>query len=150
MTERSSRHGSGPRVGYGAKLQADNLSIGPKQPDGGTILVVDDDVSIRMAVAEILAFEGYNVASAANGAEALEAVERLNPSLVLLDMRMPVLDGWGFARELRARGHRPPILVMTAAQSARRWAEEIGAQGYLAKPFDLSELLRVVEETQRH
>ncbi len=117
-----------------------------KELSPGPILVVDDDYAIRMAVSEILQFEGYSVATAANGAEALEAIERLKPSLILLDMRMPVLDGWGFARELRARGVRLPILVMTAARSASRWAEEIGAQGYLAKPFDLPELLKVVEE----
>lgn len=124
-------------------------ALSGKDLDAGPILVVDDDYAIRMAVSEILQFEGYSVATAANGAEALEAIERLKPSLVLLDMRMPVLDGWGFARELRARGLRLPILVMTAARSASRWAEEIGAQGYLAKPFDLPDLLKVVEQATR-
>src|SRR5215210_5782201 len=100
------------------------------------ILVVDDDPSIRLTVCEILELEGYPVASAADGAEALRSVEQHAPSLVLLDMRMPVLDGWGFAREVKARGLRLPILVMTAAQNARLWAEEIGAQGYVAKPFE--------------
>src|SRR3712207_7416584 len=52
------------------------------------------------------------------------AVERERPAVVVLDMRMPVLDGWGFARALQARQIRLPILVMTAAQNARRWAEE--------------------------
>jgi two-component system chemotaxis response regulator CheY len=112
---------------------------------GTAILVVDDDPAIRTTVSEILELEGYPVTTASNGMEALEAVERDNPSLVLLDMRMPVLDGWGFARALRQRGMMMPILVMTAAQSARTWAEEIGAQGYLAKPFDLAELLNAVE-----
>jgi CheY-like chemotaxis protein len=113
--------------------------------EGTAILVVDDDPAIRTTVSEILELEGYPVATASNGAEALEAVERVTPSLVLLDMRMPVLDGWGFARALRQRGIAMPILVMTAAQSARAWAEEIGAQGYLAKPFDLTDLLTAVE-----
>jgi two-component system, chemotaxis family, chemotaxis protein CheY len=108
------------------------------------ILVVDDDDSIRETVAEILEVEGYPVTSAANGEEALEMVARNQPALVLLDMRMPVLDGWGFARELRERGIKLPILVMTAAQNARTWAEEIGADGFVAKPFDLDDLLRKV------
>ena len=108
------------------------------------ILVVDDDPSILDMVAEILDFEGYAVRTATNGAEALEVVEQVPPSLVLLDMRMPVLDGWGFARALKARGVRIPIVVMTAAKDARRWAEEIGAQAYLAKPFELPDLLTVV------
>jgi two-component system, chemotaxis family, chemotaxis protein CheY len=108
------------------------------------ILVVDDDQTILNTVAEILHLEGYPVTTASNGAEALRVVERASPSLVLLDMRMPILDGWGFARQLRARGLQTPILVMTAAQDAGLWAREIGAEGYLAKPFDLVELLDAV------
>ena len=113
------------------------------------ILVVDDDDSIRQTVAEILSVEGYPVESASNGEEALARVAEKTPGLVLLDMRMPVLDGWGFARELRQRGIKLPILVMTAAQNARRWAEEIGADGFVPKPFDLNELLDKVEALRR-
>jgi CheY-like chemotaxis protein len=109
------------------------------------ILVVDDDPSILATVSEILDLEGYPVATAINGAEALRKVEELEPSLVLLDMRMPVLDGWAFARAVAERKLHLPILVMTAAQNARRWAEEIGAAGYVAKPFELVELLDAVE-----
>ena len=112
------------------------------------ILVVDDDPSIRATVSEILELEGYPVETAADGAEALQAVERVRPALVLLDMRMPVLDGWGFARALRERGVELPIVVMTAAQNARTWAAEIRAAGYLAKPFDLLDLLTTVERVQ--
>ena len=110
------------------------------------ILVVDDDPNILDVVSELLDMEGYRVTTAANGAEALRVVEQQLPSLVLLDMRMPVLDGWGFAKELRARGVKLPILVMTAAQNARVWAEEIGAQGYVAKPFEVPALLDAVEK----
>ena len=60
-------------------------------------------------------------------------------------MRMPVLDGWGFARQLKEQGRSVTIIVMTAAQNARRWAEEIDADGYIAKPFDLPDLLAAVE-----
>lgn len=114
----------------------------------GPILVVDDDPAILETVSEILDLEGYRVETAANGQEALAALERFRPSLVLLDMRMPVLDGWGFARRLRERGISLPILVMTAAQNARRWAEEIGAQDYVSKPFELTELLAAVERVR--
>ena len=109
------------------------------------ILVVDDDPSIRSTISELLELEGYPVATAADGEEALQAVERARPSLVLLDMRMPVLDGWGFAREVKARGLRLPIVVMTAAQDARRWAQEIEADGYVSKPFNVTDLLDAVE-----
>ena len=114
-------------------------------PDAGPILVVDDDPSILATVSEILEFEGYPVSTASNGAEALAQIERRQPSLILLDMRMPVMDGWGFARRLAEQGVRLPIVVMTAAQDARRWAEEIGAAGFVPKPFDLPDLLDTVE-----
>jgi len=109
------------------------------------ILVVDDDPSILDTLAEFLDMEGYAVQTASNGAEALGQLDQVEPSLVLLDMRMPVLDGWSFVRTLAERGHRLPILVMTAAQDARQWAEEVGAVGYVAKPFDLLDVLDAVE-----
>jgi CheY-like chemotaxis protein len=111
----------------------------------GTVLVVDDDTSILDTVTAILSGEGYDVVSAATGQEALDAVARRQPLLILLDMRMPVMDGWAVARALRAQGSSIPIVVMTAAESAKRWADEVGAEGYLAKPFGLDELLTIVE-----
>lgn len=113
---------------------------------GEHILIVDDEAPIRDLVAQVLGFEGYPVKQAADGAEALQAVDRDRPSLVLLDMRMPVLDGWGFAAELQQRGVDIPIVVMTAARDAQRWSAEIRADAYLAKPFDLGELLETVEQ----
>jgi len=110
-----------------------------------SVLVVDDDPSIRRMVSEVLDLEGYSVATAANGVEALRSIEEQRPSLVLLDMRMPLMDGWGFARELKTRGVKLPILVMTAAGSARAWAAEINADAYVAKPFDLADLVAAVE-----
>ncbi len=59
-------------------------------------------------------------------------------------MRMPILNGWEVARALRKRGVATPIVVMTAAQDARLWSEQIDAAGYLAKPFDLDDLLAMV------
>jgi DNA-binding response OmpR family regulator len=115
----------------------------------GSILIVEDDPSILSTVADILEFEGYRVERATNGAEGLVAIERSVPALVLLDMRMPVLDGWDFARILKDRGVRVPILVMTAARDAQRWADEIGAEGYISKPFHLPDLLSAVEEVLR-
>ncbi len=113
------------------------------------ILVVDDDPMIRETVAEILDFEGYSIETAANGREALQAMEQSPPSLVLLDMRMPILDGWGFARKVKERGLQVSIVVMTAARNAGRWAAEIDADGYLAKPFDLADLLATIDRLYR-
>jgi len=110
-----------------------------------TVLVVDDDTSILDTVSSILSGEGYDVVSASTGQEALAAVARKQPLLILLDMRMPIMDGWAVARALREQGISVPIVVMTAAESAKRWADEVGAEGYLAKPFGLDELLTTVE-----
>ena len=109
------------------------------------VLVVDDEPGIRAIVLAMLETEGYAVAEAMNGAEALKAVESDPPDVILLDMRMPVLDGWGFAKELRRRGHQTPIVVMTAARDAGRWAREIAASAFVAKPFGYDDLLRAVE-----
>ena len=110
------------------------------------VLVVDDDPGILEVVAEVLTFEGYPVETATNGAQALTALQQATPCAVILDMNMPVLDGWGFAAELKQRGLELPILVMTAAQSAQRCCEQLGAAGYLGKPFNILDLLAAVEQ----
>ena len=109
------------------------------------VLVVDDEESIRATVRAALDLEGYRVLEAADGAEALRIAASETPCAVLLDMRMPVLDGWGFAREARRRGYDFPIVVMTAAENARRWCDEIGGDACLPKPFDIDALFQVVE-----
>jgi DNA-binding response OmpR family regulator len=114
-------------------------------PLDAPILVVDDDPSILGTVSEILTFERYSVETATNGAEALAILDRATPWLILLDMRMPVLDGWGFMRAVRARGITTPILVMTAAHDGQRWANEVQAADFLSKPFEMDELLAAVE-----
>ena len=113
-------------------------------PDGAPVLVIDDDPAIRDAVRDVLESAGIAVETATNGADALEKVSRLAPRLVLLDMRMPVLDGWGFATALQERGVTLPVVVMTAAADASRWADEIGAIGVVAKPFGVAELISAV------
>jgi two-component system response regulator MprA len=114
--------------------------------DGRPILLVDDELAICDAIAFALVSEGYQVEVAHNGLEALQAIETQRPSLVVLDMHMPVLDGWGFTKAIRERGFDPPILVITAtARSAKQAAEEIGADGYCPKPFPLNEFLHSVE-----
>jgi two-component system chemotaxis response regulator CheY len=110
----------------------------------GLVLVVDDDVAIREFVRDALEFDGYSVVTAADGAAALAALERLKPDLVLLDMRMPVLDGWGFSRLYREGGGAAPVVVMTAAENAEAWRAEVGGDACLPKPFMLDDLFEVV------
>jgi|SwirhisoilCB3_FD_contig_31_12491032_length_630_multi_3_in_0_out_0_1 CheY-like chemotaxis protein len=109
------------------------------------IVVADDNEIILDATATALRLAGYVVDTAENGAEVLAAVERSAPALILLDLRMPVLDGYGVARALRERGRRIPLIVMTSSEHGKAWAKKIGAAAFLAKPFSLSELLSEVE-----
>ncbi|HTP50913.1 MAG TPA: response regulator [Anaeromyxobacteraceae bacterium] len=112
----------------------------------GHILVVEDDPDLLSLEAEILSGAGYSVDVAHDGHEALEMAAARLPALVLLDMRMPRMDGWQFAKAFRERhGASCPIVVVTAAENARRRAEEVGAAGFLEKPFDIDEVLREVE-----
>ena len=109
------------------------------------VLVVDDDVALLGMVEMIMQGEGYRVTTALEGQEALAKVMQEMPDVILLDMKMPGMDGWEFAREFRTRyDRRAPIVVLTAAEDARKRAEEIGAEGYLGKPFDIDDLVRVV------
>lgn len=112
---------------------------------GARVLVVDDDPSILDTVTSILSSEGFDVMAANGGAQALGLLSSWHPTLVLLDMRMPIMDGWAVARAMKETGSRVPIVVMTAAESAKKWADEIGAAGHLAKPFLLDELIDCVE-----
>jgi len=116
---------------------------------GSPILVVEDDTSILEMVMQILRAEGYPVVGAKNGVEGLAECDRRPPSLILLDMRMPRMDGWEFAAALRTRGIASPVVVMTAADNAKRWADEVGADGYVVKPFEFLELLASVEKHRR-
>lgn len=115
-------------------------------PRAGSVLVVEDDPDLVDLMAVILQDAGYRVATATDGIEALARVEAEMPSLILLDMRMPRMNGWEFAGEFRTRWDRScPIVVVTAAENARLRAEEIGADGWLEKPFELEDVVRMVE-----
>ncbi len=109
------------------------------------VLVVDDDADILEAICDILEVEGYRVARARHGGEALTRVEAERPALILLDLMMPVMDGITFARALRTRPavSDVPIVVISADGNPAR-AASIGALGYLAKPFDVDALLAQV------
>lgn len=114
--------------------------------DAKVVLVVDDDYDLSTLVATVLLEDGYMVETASNGEEALASVEQTLPDLILLDMKMPIMDGSEFARELHARhNHEVPIVILTASADARTTADEIGASGWVAKPFDLETLTSAVD-----
>ena len=110
------------------------------------VLVVDDDRGILATVRNALESEGYTVATAPSGEEALSAVERQRPDLIMLDVNMPQVDGWEVLSRLRAAaGQQTPVVVMTAGYTAQDQALASGAQGYLGKPFELEDLYTAVE-----
>lgn len=113
-----------------------------------SVLVVEDDEGLLEVLHELLEMEGYSVTLAHNGVEALAALKTLTPAVVLLDLRMPRMDGEAFARAAhrRRRLRSLNIIVMTANLYARQTAEAMGASDFVAKPFDVNELLTKIDQ----
>jgi CheY-like chemotaxis protein len=111
------------------------------------VLVVDDDEDMVEVIELLLHDAGYATRTAQNGRQALDVIAESMPALIVLDMLMPVMNGWQFAREFRARyGSKVPIVVATAAEHVLSRGEEIDAAGVLPKPFEVSDLLRLVAQ----
>lgn len=108
------------------------------------VLIVDDDVDTIEAERAVLMENGIHVTTARNGAEALIAMQQDPPSVIVLDIQMPGLDGPSFARELRQQLRHVPLVVLTGAADPKHEADRCNAEAYLAKPFDADELVRVV------
>ena len=126
--------------------------VGRLQPREGAcarplreVLVVEDDPDLSALLEMLLAGAGYAVRIAGDGAQALRCIAERMPSVVLLDMCMPIMNGWEFAREFAARyGRAAPVVVVTAEVDARLCALEIGADAWLPKPFGLEDFLGTV------
>ncbi|MGK4006627.1 response regulator [Sorangium sp. So ce1036] len=112
------------------------------------ILVVDDDPDIRETLAELLQEEGYAVASAAHGAEALSALRTdPRPGLILLDLMMPIMDGWQFRAEQKKDPELASIPVVIISATGRdELVSSLGAAQFLKKPINLEQLLAAVEQ----
>lgn len=117
-------------------------------PPSARILLVEDDPALRAALAEILREEGYEVACAADGKDALAQLgERPAPSMILLDLAMPVMDGWAFRAEQRRnpRWARIPTVIVSASLSSDARLEALEPAAALSKPFDLHRLIETVQ-----
>ncbi len=117
----------------------------------GRLLVAEDDRGVREALERALRFEGYELLTANDGADALDQVASSEPDLVILDVMMPHVDGLTVCRRMRERGIRTPVLMLTARHevSDRVAGLDAGADDYLVKPFALDELLARVRALLR-
>jgi len=107
------------------------------------ILVVDDEPDIHVFVGRVLSDAGYEVDSAVDGAEALESIKSNRPDLVLLDLMMPVVDGWEVLARLRGLEDPPPVVVLTARGDFAAFARGVreGVAAFIGKPFHFGDLL---------
>lgn len=111
-------------------------------------MVIDDQPGVRRLIAEALKQVGFNVTVATDGQEALEEIALEEPSLVILDMKMPGMNGVEFLQELRRRFLALPVIVITAYNELdlAEQASKLGASYYLQKPFDLQDLYHLVRQ----
>ena len=111
------------------------------------VLVVDDDANVREAIQWALEDEGFDVETGADGLQAIQRGVARRPDLVLLDLTLPMLDGYRVASDLRAaHGTDLPILAMTADGQAEAKAFRAGAYAFVRKPFELARLLEIIRQ----
>jgi DNA-binding response OmpR family regulator len=118
----------------------------PAEP-AGSVLVVEDEPDLVWVVRFNLELEGYRTYVAPNGAAALELLGEVTPDVMLLDLMMPVMDGWAVLHEIRRRGLSLPRVIVVSARAGtldRRRAEEYEVDAFVAKPFDMDELLATI------
>src|SRR5271155_4867938 len=125
-------------------MRSERAAVRPAPvPGRERLLVVDDDPDVRDSLRRALGHAGYEVTTAVHGADALDSVARSPVDLIVLDVLMPMVDGFDACRRLRERGDATPVLVLTARDAIddRVTGLEAGADDYLVKPFALRELL---------
>lgn len=112
------------------------------------VLVIDDDDAVCDLLRDLLGQEGYAVATTPHGAAALELLKHHQPAVIVLDLRMPIMDGWAFV-ELYRRDARPPaaIVLLSATKDIEESAKRLRADAFVRKPFDFSDLLRAIRSS---
>ncbi|WP_371360910.1 response regulator [Sporomusa malonica] len=112
-----------------------------------TILVIDDQPGIRRLLTEVLQDEGYSVMTAANGYEGIQVATDTKPNVILMDMKMPGMDGTETLKELKRHGQGDQVIMMTAYGELDmvNEAREAGMRDYITKPFDIMSLCQIIE-----
>lgn len=113
---------------------------------GRRVLVVDDEPQVRSTIRDALSLEGYEVVEASNGAEALALLPTVLPEVIVLDLWMPVMDGWAFRRAQSVSHGHIPVIVISALDLSSTHVAELAADALIAKPFDLDVLYRAVAD----
>ncbi|HAK74720.1 MAG TPA: two-component system response regulator [Sporomusaceae bacterium] len=113
-----------------------------------TVLVIDDQPGIRRLLTEVLTEEGYTVVTAINGIDGVTKTKEVKPALILMDMKMPGMDGIETLREIKRLGQGDRVIMMTAYGELDlvNQAREMGAYGYITKPFDIISLCHMIDE----
>ena len=115
-----------------------------------SVLVIEDDQNIRELLQMYLEKEGYAVTIAADGEQGLAKYRAIHPDLVLLDLMMPVMDGWAVCRAIRADGQTPVIMLTAKSETDDKVAGlKTGADDYITKPFEMKEVLARIEAVLR-
>jgi DNA-binding NtrC family response regulator len=109
------------------------------------VLIVDDDKSVRESLSKVLRQEGYEVALAADGSEALEKFDRLKLDLVLLDLSLPVMNGWEIFEHVTREDPLLPVIIVTGQANQYGTAATVGAGALMEKPLDILRLLRTMK-----
>ena len=115
---------------------------------GHRVLIVDDEEGFRDGVADLLGMEGYEVSVARDAVEAVRVLPEFRPEVILLDLRMPHLDGEGSLRGMGGlpASKRVPVVLISAKEDLQQIALRTGAAGYLSKPFEAPQLLSLLEK----
>lgn len=113
------------------------------------ILIIDDETTLRETVSELLSFKGYDIYQAENGQQGIQKVKEVEPHLILCDIMMPVLDGYGFiAEHMKSNYSNIPVVFLSAkvVEADQSKGILLGAKAYIKKPFDFKSLLSIVEK----
>ena len=118
---------------------------------GGSVLVVDDEPQVAWVLRLSLEHEGYRTHTASNGVEALEELHKHHPTLMVLDLMMPEMDGWSVLKEMTKMPQRPRVVIVSALTGPddKAKATALGADAFVPKPFDIEELIGVLGDLDK-